>query len=226
MKSINLLFSALTFWLSVIQAVSGVASASNTEIVQIVTNKPLVLGIGGDVFFARDGTTETVSMVSHTVSDSYQPLSDSSLYVGYGHAETCTPSKSQSKVDLMSAYSGLYGDRRSIFTARKLALKFTMQDYNQTAMESGWLAAGAPAGGVVMGSQFTPLMAIAPITGWLMIIEHDNEGVQILSAILRAEIECGPKVASEKGLQYELDAKILFRTLNKVTPGTWAASLS
>ena len=175
-----------------------------------LNNRTIILG--NHIWFAREGATETIETVEHTVAVDYQPLTASDLYEEMGAVETFGIANKIDSLILKAPPTGRgsYRRRKSIPLSQELTLKAKVQDANQLVFESIFLLAGA----ITIGTAQQPLKQSKPITGWLKIEQRDQTDTLINTMFLWVEMMVTEAKSAEKEYAYDITWEVLDSALN------------
>jgi hypothetical protein len=104
------------------------------------------------------------------------------------------------------------------------------QTFNELIMEAAFLTAGMTGTPLVQpittgGSAVAPISQLVPITGWISVVLKDQQSIQAVACILRAEISFPGFVGKEKDYVHPMAVKVYMNSLNTITPGTWTVSV-
>lgn len=215
---LRLLFFLLGTFATPLERIRGVVRASNTE-TTYAQNLHVDIN-GGTVKFARDGQTETISMVQNTVSSSYAPLSSSSLFVSMGECEQLTYSPQQSSIPLKASSAGPYTYKKRIVTANNAQISFRVEEMSQISFESIFAKSGV----LAAFTGFIPMRQTVPISGWLFVSSFDQSRNAMATIMQRCELTCtSPWSHQEQNYAVTFAAMCIDNTLNLVTPSDWSA---
>jgi len=175
------------------------------------------LVIGSHLFFAREGTV--IAAVSPdpggTVSPSYKPpLSGSANDPNWpelGVVENFTPTPKVDEEDVMAPSPGAYRRVDSIVKSTTLDLAFTLKDVSELFFEGLLLAGGA------ITADYTPTSGSGQLRGWFKCTQYDQGDVlrNVFDVYVAAKIKATKM--DNNLIKAEIDAKVLFSTLNSGT---------
>ena len=176
---------------------------------------------GGQFAFAADGGTETISSVSHTVSATYAPANDSSLYLPVGNVPKFDISNNAKKQTIRGPVSYAYARLKSYVTGYDPVIKHTLTDWNEMSLQSIFGLVAAPTAAMA-GAQ--PFKLGTLITGWLLLKAGDQTDTQIIEQILRVEFEVAQLAGEEGKHAYEAMYHVLQNSLNTFKLPAFAAN--
>ena len=197
---------AIMAW-AILDSLKGLVLAANTETVYPIDLRTVILG--GACYFTKDGETETITAVQHTVGDAYVPLTGSSLFKNIGEIERANVTVTAGKINLKSSASGRYRDKGTIYTSQSMAITGTIQSVSEMVFQD-WLKGPVQSSTITLGTAFAPMRMTSPLKGWLKMTAYDSTAQQMLEVIVRVEMEfSGGVTLAESQYQVNFMAKIL-----------------
>lgn len=173
--------------------------------------------LGAEVFFARDGASDSPS----TVSKTQKPASNSAAWLSLGKVLdfSFTPKIDELIIRAPVDGGGHYEDDETIVTGQQLLFSFTLKQHSELTFESIFLGEGA----VTLGTAFTPLKQAEKIKGFFKITAADQTDTGILENYLWANFSVEQLQMAEKQYQVKVNGRVLSNSLNTIKVEDWTA---
>jgi hypothetical protein len=172
---------------------------------------------------ASGSGTEQVTCTAatqQTVGAAYQPYAASALYLNLGTVNSATITTATQDIPVKAATGGFWGRNGTLNGEISAAWSADFQSVNELVCESIFRAASP----ITLGQSFTPFRQPVPITGWLQITFTDQQGVQMVAAILRCEIKFS-NLEGKEGVYMHPGGGPVYpqNALNYLDPLAWTA---
>lgn len=171
--------------------------------------------LGQQAKFARDGGTETILTVEHTVGVSYVPLIASSLFLPIGNIEKFSLAPKSSAIKVRGPGPGStgykYGLRKTLVTANDMTINLTLGDISEPLLQAAFLLDDEPEAG---GSAVVPLGLAGPVTGWLAMKIGDQSNTELVEQIVRVEFNAPNLTGAENEHVVNLSMNVVPNALN------------
>lgn len=174
-------------------------------------NRTVILGVKS-ISFARDGANDSEPTPDEPVTSTHKPVAASPAYESLGRVEKASVANKVDKLKIRNASTGVYGNEFTLPLGQELMLEFTMQNINQIIVEALYLTSGA----ITVATPLEPMAQTAKIKGWLQVLRYDQAANNTLTEFLWVELNITKGLSAEKSYTYDLSAKVLKNTLNRV----------